>query len=53
MISLLKCQISQHWVFNNWSAGPKWGLYDPVVASSEPDPSAGNGPLQIGGFNPS
>jgi len=45
MISLLKCSISQHWVFNNWSAGPKWGEYDPAVSGAEPDPSVFGGPL--------
>lgn len=27
MVSNLKTQITQHWVFNQWSAG-SWGLYD-------------------------
>lgn len=38
MISLQKCQISTHWVFNQWSAGP-YGLYD-IARSTEtpPDP---------------
>jgi hypothetical protein len=39
MISLQKVQITQNWVFNQWSAGP-WGLYDPVDTSLQsPDPN--------------
>ena len=37
MISLLKVSISQHWIFNQWSAGPQWGLYDPAFPKTEPN----------------
>jgi hypothetical protein len=33
MISNLKVQVTQHWVFNAWSAGA-WGLYDPANSAN-------------------
>ena len=39
MVSVNKIQITQHWTFNQWSAGP-WGLYDPAVDTTpSPNPN--------------
>ena len=39
MISVNKVQVTQHWVFNQWSAGP-WGLYDTANdALQSPNPN--------------
>lgn len=38
MVSNLKTQITQHWVFNQWSAGD-WGLYDAYNGDPGYDPS--------------
>jgi hypothetical protein len=39
MVSVNKIQITQHWVWNQWSAGD-WGLYDPVDGSGDsPNPN--------------